>query len=238
MSWDMITLTLVNTFNKGYMHILHFTSLNMRHGISASSPCKSYVKYIIIWGTTAYFQFSTISFQTICEVRFSIYVKYAQENKSLLSFMCVYPSGSAERCFHSGTLWPVRSQRSIPGSAAGQRVRGTAEHAQLLSCAPAGTGGGSEPAGGAQTGDGSLQKDAGEDDGAASSCWEQTQKGKSGRLTSCYRTHMPPYSTLGECSASSRSSLKSESLLESQIPSERFGQQMKSDSQCQDSNVA
>lgn len=174
----MTTLTPVNTFDKR----LHtYFAFYKHHGISASSPCKSYVEYIIIWGTTAYFQFSTISFQTICEVRFSIYVQSAQENKALpvSSFICVHPSGSAERRFHSGTLWPVRPQRSIPGSAAGQRVRGTAEHAQLLPCAPAGTGGGSEPAGGAQTGDGSLQKDAGEDDGAASRCWEQTQKGKS-----------------------------------------------------------
>lgn len=83
-------------------------------------------------------------------------------------FNCVYPSGSAERCFHTGSLWPVRPQRSVPGSAAGQRGRGAAEHAQLLSGAPTGTGGGSQPPGRAQTGDGSLQKDAGEDDGAAS----------------------------------------------------------------------
>lgn len=153
-------------------------------------------KVFIIWGTTAYFQFSTISFQTIYEVRFSISVKSAQENKALLSFICVYPSGSAERRFHSGTLWPVRPQRSIPGSAAGQRVRGAAEHAQLLSCAPAGTGGGSEPAGGAQTGDGSLQKDAGEDDGAASRCWEQTQEGKSPhRHNSEGKSHLEPLAT-------------------------------------------
>lgn len=92
-------------------------------------------------------------------------------------YVCVY-LGSAQRYFRPAALWPVWPQRSIPGPAAGQRVRWTWKHALPASGTHAGPGGGPQPSGCAETGHGSLQEDAGEDDGTAVCCWEKTQEGE------------------------------------------------------------
>lgn len=87
---------------------------------------------------------------------------------------CVFFLGPAKRHFCPGALRTVWSKWSLPGPAAGQQSCRAPADTLPTSRTSAGPGGGSKPSGCAETGNDTLQEDAGEDDGTTGRCREQT----------------------------------------------------------------